>query len=236
MFGHSPGESNGLSLPETFLTLTRRAGVPVHIPDNVAGICCGTPWHSKGYVDGNKLIVNRSIERCWEWTDHGRIPIVVDASSCTHGFLTCRADLTPENQEKFDRLRFLDSVEFVHDELLPKLRIDRKLPSVAVHSVCSIVEMHLTTKLNNVAEALGEKVVFPIDAGCCGFAGDRGFLWPELTASATKREAEDLEGKNCAAYISSNRTCEVGMARATEKSYRSFIFPLEEATRSMEAP
>jgi D-lactate dehydrogenase len=96
IFGHSPGELSGMTLPEAFVALTRRAGVPVYIPENVAGICCGTPWHSKGYVDGNKLMANKSIERCWEWSSGGRIPIVVDASSCTHGFRTCRNDLTPE--------------------------------------------------------------------------------------------------------------------------------------------
>jgi D-lactate dehydrogenase len=94
--------------------------------------------------------------------------------------------------------------------------------------------MRVTAKLENVGKALGEEVVIPMDSGCCGFAGDRGFLWPELTVSATKHEAEDLEGENCAAYVSSNRTCEVGMSRATEKGYRSFIYPLEEATRSMD--
>jgi D-lactate dehydrogenase len=234
IFGHSPGELSGMTLPEAFVALTRRAEVPVYIPENVAGICCGTPWHSKGYVDGNKLMANKSIERCWEWSSGGRIPIVVDASSCTHGFRTCRDDLTPENRARFDRLEFVDSVEFAHDELLPKLRIDRKLPSVAVHPVCSVVEMHLTTKLGNIGKVLGEEVIVPIDSGCCGFAGDRGFLWPELTASATRHEAEDLKGKSCAAYVSSNRTCEVGMTRATEKGYRSFIYPLEEATRGMD--
>jgi D-lactate dehydrogenase len=234
IFGHSPGEPDGMALSEAFLALTRRAGVQVYIPKDVAGICCGTPWHSKGYMDGNELMANRSIERCWEWSDGGKLPIVVDASSCTYGFRTCRDDLMLENQAKFDRLEFVDSVEFAHDELLPKLRIDRKLPSVAVHAACSVVKMRVTAKLENVGKALGEEVVIPMDSGCCGFAGDRGFLWPELTVSATKHEAEDLEGENCAAYVSSNRTCEVGMSRATEKGYRSFIYPLEEATRSMD--
>ena len=74
IFGHSPGELSGMTLPEAFVALTRRAGVPVYIPENVAGICCGTPWHSKGYVDGNKLMANKSIERCWEWSSGGGSP------------------------------------------------------------------------------------------------------------------------------------------------------------------
>jgi len=234
IFGHSPGERSGTTLPEAFLAITRRAGVPVYVPEDVAGICCGTPWHSKGYVDGNDLIANRSIERCWEWSEGGRLPIIVDASSCTYGFRTCRGDLTPENRARFDRLEFLDSVEFAHDELIPKLQVDHKLPSVAVHSTCSVVKMGVSAKLANIGKALGNRVVVPLDSGCCGFAGDRGFLWPELTASATRHEAQDLAGNNCAAYVSSNRTCEVGMSRATKKVYRSYIYPLEEATRSMD--
>jgi D-lactate dehydrogenase len=164
----------------------------------------------------------------------GRLPIIVDASSCTYGFRTCREDLTPENRARFDRLEFLDSVEFAHDELIPKLQVDHKLPSVAVHSTCSVVKMGVSAKLANIGKALGDRVVVPLDSGCCGFAGDRGFLWPELTASATRHEAQDLAGNNCAAYVSSNRTCEVGMSRATKKVYRSFTYPLEEATRSMD--
>ena len=71
----------------------------------------------------------------------------------------------------------------------------------------------------------------PVQAGCCGFAGDRGFLFPELTASATRREATEVMGGQHDGYYSSSRTCEIGMTRATGRIYRSFLYLLEEATR-----
>ncbi len=43
-----------------------------------------------------------------------------------------------------------------------------------------------------VAEHVADEVVVPQDAGCCGYAGDRGLLHPELTASATAREAAEV--------------------------------------------
>ena len=74
-------------------------------------------------------------------------------------------------------------------------------------------------------------MVVPFDAGCCAFAGDRGLLHPELTASATTREAAEVRRGDYDAYLSSNRTCELGMSRATGHSYRHAIELLEELTR-----
>jgi len=65
--------------------------------------------------------VNRAIERFWEWSNEGALPIVIDTSPCTYGLTTARPYLTSVNQARFDRLRILDSVAFVHDEVLPGL-------------------------------------------------------------------------------------------------------------------
>jgi D-lactate dehydrogenase len=73
--------------------------------------------------------------------------------------------------------------------------------------------------------------VIPRSATCCGFAGDRGFLHPELTASATRQEAEELAGSSHDAYVSTNRTCEIGLERATGRRFRAAIQVLEELTR-----
>jgi D-lactate dehydrogenase len=91
--------------------------------------------------------------------------------------------------------------------------------------------MGLTPKLVALAQACCEEVVVPQDAGCCAFAGDRGFLHPELTAAATRGEATELESQRHDGYFSSSRTCEIGMTRATGKLYRSYLLMLEEASR-----
>jgi D-lactate dehydrogenase len=216
---------------EAFVTVAQRAGVPVWIPADVEGTCCGVPFSSKGYEDGHSVAVNRAIARFWEWSDQGRLPVVIDTSPCTYGLTTARPYLTPENQERFDRLRILDSTAFVHDRLLPRLTISRKVGSVALHPVCSIVKMNLSPKLEAIGRACSDAVTVPLLAGCCGFAGDRGFLFPELTASATRREAAELRGNRLDGCFSSSRTCEIGMTRATGQIYRSYLYLLEQATR-----
>ncbi|MCL4288607.1 MAG: oxidoreductase, partial [Thermoleophilia bacterium] len=76
-----------------------------------------------------------------------------------------------------------------------------------------------------------EEVVVPRSAGCCGFAGDRGFLHPELTATATAPEAAEVAAAAGDAHICSNRTCEIGIARSTGAGYESFVYLLERLSR-----
>jgi D-lactate dehydrogenase len=231
VMGHLPGETDEMTLMEALVTVAHRAKIPVWIPEDVEGTCCGVPFSSKGYDQAHQVAVNRAIERFWVWSDRGRLPVVVDTSPCTYGLTTCRPILTPENQQKFDQLCILDGTTFVHDQLLPNLTIKRKVGSVALHPVCSVVKMNLSPKLEGIARACSDGVVVPTQAGCCGFAGDRGFLFPELTASATRREASEVLASRHDGYYSSSRTCEIGMTRATGRIYRSFLYLLEEATR-----
>jgi D-lactate dehydrogenase len=232
VLGRLPGETAEQSLMEVLVTLARRAGVPVFIPADVEGICCGVPFSSKGYDEAHDLLVNRTIETFYQWSDGGKLPVVIDTTPCTYGIATCRPHLTPENQKKFDNLKILDSSQFAHDQLLPKLKVAQKAESVALHPVCSATKLNLVQKLEGIARACSDKVVVPLSAGCCGFAGDRGFLFPELTESATQGEAAELKGTAQDGYYSSSRTCEIGMKRATGQVYVSYLYLLEQATRS----
>ncbi|HEY7677272.1 MAG TPA: FAD-binding and (Fe-S)-binding domain-containing protein [Candidatus Methylomirabilis sp.] len=231
VMGHLPGEPDELTLMEALEAVARRAAVPLYIPEDIEGTCCGVPFSSKGYDEAHRVAVNRTIQRFWEWSDRGRLPVVVDTSPCTYGLATCRPSLTPENRERFDRLRILDSTAFVHDQLLSRLAVRRKVRSVALHPVCSVVKLSLAPKLEAIARACSDEVVVPLYAGCCGFAGDRGFLFPELTASATRREAAEVQAGRHDGHISSSRTCEIGLTRATGRVYRSYLYLLEQATR-----
>ena len=216
---------------EVTVEVARRAGVPVYIPHDVAGVCCGTPFSSKGFSRAHTIAINAAVDRCWRWSGEGKLPIMIDTSPCTYGFKTSRGYLTEENQRRFDRMTFLDAIEFVHDQLLPKLVIKSKSGSVALHPVCSVTKMGISAKLEGIARACSEQVTVPLDAGCCAFAGDRGFLFPELTRSATRLEAVEVRAKQPDECYSSSRTCEIGMTRATGQIYRSYMYLLEKATR-----
>ena len=140
VMGRLPGEPKDSSLMEVTVELARRAGVPVFIPGDVAGTCCGTPFSSKGLSRAHAIAINAALEHCWRWSEQGKLPIVIDTSPCTYGFKTARPYLR-ENQERFDQIQFLDAIEFVHDELLPKLAVKTKSRSVALHPVCSVTKM-----------------------------------------------------------------------------------------------
>jgi len=126
----------------------------------------------------------------------------------------------------------MDGIAFAHDVVLPRLTIVRRVGRVAVHPVCSAVKLGLAPKLVAIARACAGEVVAPLAAGCCGFAGDRGFTHPELTDAATRAEAREIEAAGpCDLYVSSSRTCEIGMGRATGRRWVSFWTLLDEVSR-----
>ncbi|MGI8461840.1 MAG: heterodisulfide reductase-related iron-sulfur binding cluster, partial [Solirubrobacterales bacterium] len=219
-------------LPAALVEVSRRAGLPLWIPPDVAGRCCAVPWSSKGLGLGHARMAAATAEALWRWSDGGELPVVIDASSCTHGVAEEIAEaLGEEARERHAKLEVIDSVTWALERLLPKLDLTHKAASAAVHPTCSGRHLGTDTDLVALAWRLADEVTVPAMAGCCGFAGDRGFLHPELTNSATEAEAEELSGRKFDAYLSSNRTCEVGLERATGMRYRSPILLLEELTR-----
>ena len=220
-------------LAETIVRVASRSDLHLRIPDDIAGVCCGMPFSSKGFETAHAVAANRAIERMAEWSDGGRLPILIDTSPCAWSLATCRHALSPKNQRVYDRLTILDSVAFAHGRVLPKLPIVRRLPRVAVHPVCSVVKLGLAGKLEACARSCAESVVVPLAAGCCGFAGDRGFTHPELTAAATASEAAELARAGvCDRYVSTSRTCEIGMTRATGKAFVSLWHLFDEMSRT----
>jgi D-lactate dehydrogenase len=224
MFGP---ETGGTGVQEALTALARRAGVGLHVPAGIDSVCCGTPWKSKGFTDGYAHISARTIDLLLDSTDGGRLPIVSDASSCTEGLEL----MAHSAQARGVELRIVDSVQFAEEFLVPRLTITHRFVSVVIHPTCSTTALGSTAALKRVAEAVADRVVVPVDWGCCAFAGDRGMLHPELTESATAAEAQTVAAERYDAYVSSNRTCEIGMTRATGKPYRHVLEILEVATR-----
>jgi hypothetical protein len=62
------------------VALAERAGIPVWIPEDVAGNCCATPYSSKGFEESRDAMLNRVIENFWSWSSEGHLPIMVDTS------------------------------------------------------------------------------------------------------------------------------------------------------------
>jgi D-lactate dehydrogenase len=232
IFGRANGSAGPASLPEALVEISHRAGLPVWIPAEVAGSCCGLPWSSKGFGDAHRHKANEMVERLWGWSGEGELPLVIDAASCTHAIADPgEGVLSEENAERLAKLQILDSAAWAHDHLLPKLTVARRIDSATVHPTCASRHLGLAPRLRSLAAALADDVYVAPSATCCGFAGDRGFSHPELTAAATADQVAELAGRRFDAHISSNRTCEIGLSRATGESYESFLFLLEELTR-----
>jgi D-lactate dehydrogenase len=222
----------GPSLPEALVRVSARAGMPVWIPDDVAGHCCGVPFGSKGYTDAEEAMRAKTSAAIARWTDGGKLPLVIDANSCTQGLretVGTVPSVSSENEGTVPSFSILDAIEWVQ-RLLPALDVKRKVGSVAVHPTCSARHLGLVHRLEEVASALADEVVVPAAATCCGFAGDRGMLHPELTASATADEAAELAGRSFDAHVCGNRTCEIGLTEATGKPYTSFVQLLDQLT------
>ena len=112
--------------------------------------------------------------------------MVVDASSCAEGVIIALETVQAEG------ITVLDAVEFVASRVAPRLSVSAPVASVAVHPTCSSTALGSTDALVALARVVSDDVVVPVAWGCCAFAGDRGMLHPELTASATAPEAAEV--------------------------------------------
>lgn len=215
MFGPSESQSSGVS--ESFLSLCERAGVKLTTPDDIPSLCCGTPWKSKGLTSGYEAMKHKVVSSLLRATDGGRLPVVCDASSCTEGLQTMLSSIRDAGIEVIDAVAFIDQV------VLDRLPTGTPVPTLVLHPTCSSTRMGINASLQRVAAVAATEVVTPDDWACCGFAGDRGMLHPELTASATAAEAAEVETLCGSAHASLNRTCELGMTRATGQKYQHVI-------------
>lgn len=221
--------------------LCARAGVGLRTPEGLAGLCCGTPWKSKGFTEGWDVMRKKVLTALLAASDGGRLPVIIDASSCTEGVKVMMENIHGRTPDQVvagaGKLVIEDSLTFVAREVMPRLSVSQPLKNLALHPNCSSMIQGSDQDLLSLAQAICDDVVVPIGHGCCGFAGDRGMLHPELTESATRdeigslREEEAARGGAFAHYASSNRTCEIGMERASGRPYRNILELVEVATR-----
>ena len=205
------GESD---IQRAFLNLCEKAGLKVLIPEGIQDLCCGTPWASKGLTQGYEVMALKTKKEIMRQVKRENLVVVSDATSCTHGL----TQIFGETQ-----IPVVDVLQFVNEKILPTLKLKSKLSSLALHPTCSGVELGINKHMTSLAEAISDQVIVPLDWSCCGFAGDRGLLHPELTQSATRNQAQELRSHKYVAYASSNRPCQIGLSIATGESYVHLI-------------
>jgi D-lactate dehydrogenase len=215
---------------ESFASVCQKAQVSVVIPNDSNGTCCGQVFSSKGFADAYRFTANQTIEKLWKNSEDGKVAIVMDVTSCTQTIKSSRSYLTDENKLHFDRMTFLDVIDFASDVLLPRLQITKPKDKVVFHPVCSVHKMGSMNKLQQIGKACAIQADVPTFAGCCGMAGDRGFYYPELTKAATKTEASEVKQIEYDGYYSTSKTCEMALSEAVGKNYASILKLLDDVS------
>lgn len=222
-------EGKEKNIMETFMSVCNKSGIAVVVVENASGSCCSQIFSSKGFKDAYQFTANDIVNRLWKSSNEGRLPVVIDVSSCAYTLHNIRPVLNEENKIKYDQLTILDSVDFLHDMVMPAAIVKQRKNNIVLHPVCSLEKMKTGNKFTKLANHFANEVTVPTYAGCCGMAGDRGFLFPELTAAATSPEALEVKQQAYNGYYSSTKTCEMAMGEAVNKNYESVLYLVDEA-------
>lgn len=205
-------------LPEKTLSLLKKAGYEVIFPEKLDSLCCGQAFESKGFMAQADQKSKELSDALLAVSGNGDIPVLCDTSPCFYRMLA--------TLDK--RLQLFEPIEFVLTYLMDRLTFTQKDVKVAVHPTCSTRKLGLEDKLEQLARACATEVVMPADVYCCGFAGDRGFNFPELNEAALK----DLQDHvcTCEAGYSTSKTCEIGLSLHGGIPYRSILYLVDEAS------
>lgn len=215
MFGANKTPFDLLPAPDAMLALLLRAGFDVVVPEGLDGQCCGQPFLSKGFPDEAARVGERLVKKLAP----GNTRVLTDASTCAKHL-----------KEHHGTVTVADSAEFLMAEVLPKLKIVRPVPAVAVHHNCSAQRMNEQPAIMAVAAACATKVATLDSVTCCGYAGDKGLFVPELNEWATRFARNDIPA-GCEIGVSTASTCAAGLSERAGIPFVSLASLLEYVTR-----
>jgi D-lactate dehydrogenase len=217
--GPAKGDKDQRPVFDAMLSVLHKADYDVLFPKAMERLCCGLSFESKGLFSQADKMSKELEEAVLACSNNGEYPVLCDTSPCLYRMRTAFKS----------KLKLYEPVEFIHDFLMDRLDFQRTTETVAVHVTCSSTKMGLAERFLVVAQACAEKVVIPSQVGCCGFAGDRGFTYPELNASALSGLKQSLPA-DCVAGYSNSRTCEIGLSYHSGKPYQSIVHLVDKHT------
>lgn len=219
--GVSKDYKNEIQVSEKMIQLLRKAGYEPVFPENLNNLCCGMAFLSKGYTGAGEKKSAELESALLKASKNGKYPVLCDMSPCLY---TMR-----ENMKS--RLHLYEPVEFISTYLIPRLKINPLDNPITVFPVCSMKKMGLDGKLADLARICAKKVIIP-EANCCGFAGDRGFTFPELNRhgliNLKSQVPEEIKEGFC-----NSRTCEIGLSLHSGISYKSIIYLVDKVSSSL---
>jgi D-lactate dehydrogenase len=216
--GVSKDHKEELQLTEKMVQLLYKAGYEPIYPENLNNLCCGMAFSSKGYKEAGERKSEELEAALLKASNNGEYPVLCDMSPCLYTM-----------KESFKSgLKLFEPVEFITEYLLPWLKITPVDEAITVFPVCSMKKMDMDVKLAELARLCSKNVIIP-DANCCGFAGDRGFTFPELNKHGLRNLKDQLPGSVKNGY-STSRTCEIGLSLHSGISYKSIIYLVDKTT------
>ncbi len=218
MSGPARAEEVRDDLPARTASLLKKSGYEIILPETLDGLCCGQAFESKGFMAEAERKSGELSDALLKVSKNGAIPVLCDTSPCLQ-----RMKTTVDQ-----RLHLYEPIEFVLRFLVERLSFTKKELKVAIHPTCSTRKMGLETKLLELAQKCATEVVWPEEIYCCGFAGDRGFNYPELNESALHGLEDHV--CSCDSGYSTSKTCEVGLSLHGSIPYRSILYLVDEVT------
>jgi D-lactate dehydrogenase len=232
--GPNTRPSVALTTTRAVIESLRAVRFEVIVPPDAESACCGMSFSSQAQPQAARIVAERTADLLFGASERGQLDVVTDASPCA---LTLQTQVATILGERGRAVRFFDFPTFWARVVLPNAKAPAKrLPSAVLHPTCSSIKAGSSEDFRAVAAFYCDDVTVPLTAACCGFAGDRGFFTPELTEAATRAEAEEVKTLDPSAlHCSTCRTCEIGMTRATGRSYLSLAHLVHAAVVSSRA-
>ena len=207
------------ALVDEVIQLMSKAGYEVIFPEGMERMCCGQIWESKGMLD---IADRKSAEleaALWKASEEGKYPVLCAQSPCLHRM-----------RKVMKKMKLYEPAEFIMTYLVDRLDFHPIDRPIALHLTCSTREMGVDKDMIALARLCSTKVYLPEGVGCCGFAGDRGFTFPEMNKYALRKLRPQIEKNHIEVGYSNSRTCEIGLETNTGIPYMSIIYLVQECT------
>jgi D-lactate dehydrogenase len=217
--GQSKFHGKKHDLVDEVIQLCAKAGYEVIFPNGMEKMCCGQIWESKGMLD---IADRKSAEleaALWEASEQGKYPVLCAQSPCLHRM-----------KKVMKKMKLYEPAEFIIKYLVPRLDFHPIDRHIALHITCSTRQMGVADDLIALAKMCSNNVYLPEGVGCCGFAGDRGFTFPELNRYGLRKLRPQIEANHIEVGYSNSRTCEIGLESNTGIPYMNIVYLVHECT------
>ncbi len=206
-------------LVDEVIQLMAKAGYEVIFPEGMDRMCCGQIWESKGMLD---IADRKSAEleaALWKASEEGKYPVLCAQSPCLHRM-----------RKVMKKMKLYEPAEFIMKYLVDRLDFHPTDKHIALHLTCSTRQMGVDKDMIALAKLCSTNVFLPEGVGCCGFAGDRGFTFPELNKYGLRKLRPQIEANRIEVGYSNSRTCEIGLETNTGIPYMSIVYLVNECT------